>query len=60
MGQKRVFKVISLVILSFTLIFIISGISGKGKITPPPEFEADGQGMVSIRFNQENRKVLEV
>jgi len=60
MGPKRVFKIISLVILSFTLIFIISGISGKGKITLPPEFEADGQGMVSIRFNQENRKVLEV
>lgn len=60
MGQKKVFKIVSVVILAFTLIFIISGISGKGKIEPPTEFEADGKGMVSLRFNKENKKVLEV
>ena len=60
MDQKKIFKIISVVLLSFTLILIISGITGKGKINPPPEFKADGQGMVSIRFNKENRKVLEV
>jgi lipopolysaccharide export system protein LptA len=60
MGQKKIFKVISIVILAFTLIFIIAGISSKGKIATSPVFEADGKGMVSIRFNKENKKVLEI
>lgn len=60
MGQKKLFKIVSIVILAFTLIFIIAGISGKGKTTQSPVFEADGKGMVSIRFNKEHRKVLEV
>lgn len=60
MGQKKLFKIVSIMILAFTLIFIIAGISGKGKSTEPPVFDADGKGMVSIRFNKEHRKVLEV
>jgi len=60
MGQKKIFRVVSIVILAFTLIFIIAGISGKGKATEPTVFDADGKGMVSIRFNKEHRKVLEV
>ncbi|MCI0471256.1 MAG: hypothetical protein L0Y73_06350, partial [Candidatus Aminicenantes bacterium] len=60
MDHKKIFKIIAVVILAFTLIFIIFGISGKGKGSIPTDFSADGQGMISIRFNKENKKVLEV
>ncbi|MCK4762246.1 MAG: hypothetical protein KAW12_08615 [Candidatus Aminicenantes bacterium] len=60
MELQKIFKVISFAILGFTLVFIFFGISGKGKVAPPEEFDADGRGMISLRFNKDNQKVIEV
>ncbi len=60
MKFKRILKIVSLVLLVFTLIFIFSGITGKGGIGEREVYEADGKGMVSIVFNKENKKALEL
>ncbi len=61
METKKIFKILALLLLVFTALFIFFGISRKGKPNlPGMMLDADGTGMVSIRFNKSNKKAIEV
>ena len=60
MKYKKILKVFLVVFLLATLVYVFSGIKGKGQTEVIEEANADGQGMVFSCFNKDNKKAMEL
>ena len=56
---QKLFKILLIVFVLFTLYFILKGIRQKDQSDLIKGFKADGVGMIHIRFNKKNKKSIE-
>ena len=56
---QKLFKILLVVFLLFTVYFILKGIRQKDQNNLIKGFKADGVGMIHVRFNKKNKKSVE-
>jgi len=56
---QKLFKILLIVFVLFTLYFILKGIRQKDQSNLIKGFKADGVGMIHVRFNKKNKKSIE-